>query len=160
MATATVKDVCGTALKLILVESAESPLEPDEYQDAMKSLNYMLLDWAGSGIDLGHTIATAISQDMTVPDGALRGIIANLAIDIQPQYNGQLLPGVAKMAKEGKETCENLGMSLGPMQHHPNLPIGSGNEANISYLDSPFYGDLEQTILTEAKQQIAVEDNT
>ena len=44
-----------TALKRVLVQASDAPLEPDEYQDALDSLNDLMAAYEADGIRLGYT---------------------------------------------------------------------------------------------------------
>jgi hypothetical protein len=156
---ATAAQVIKAALQRILVQASEAELEPDEYQDALFTLNNYMLDLDASGIKLGYTEVTSLGDEITVPVGALRGVIANLAIEAAPDYNGQITEGLARAANEGLNTMRKLGVSK-PLTSLPcTLPIGSGNEYD-NYNTSYFYPCSEDEILAETTGAIALESGT
>lgn len=127
MTTAT--QLIKRALQRILVQESEGALEPDEYQDALDSLNGLMAAWEADGIRLGYTEVTSLADTITVAPGAIRGIVANLAIEVAPDYDGTVTPELYKQADEGEKVCRKLGITIQPTQLPDNLPKGSGNDA-------------------------------
>lgn len=153
---ATAAQVIKAALQRILVQSSESDLEPDEYQDAIFALNNMMLSFDADGIQLGYTEISNLGDNVTVPTGALRGVIANLAIEVAPDYNGSISPGLQLAAVEGLKVMRKLGQLI-PTSYFPSsLPMGSGNGAEVS----SFYPDVEAQILAETTGSIGLESGT
>ena len=81
---ATVAQVAKASLQRILVQASEAPLEPDEYQDYIFALNNYMAQLDAQGVMLGYTVVDSLGDEVTVPTGALRGIIANMAIEVAP----------------------------------------------------------------------------
>lgn len=158
---ATAARVLKTALQRILVQGAEVDLQPDEYQDAIFAMNNLVLAWDAEGIQLGYTEVTDLGDDVTVPIGALRGLIANLAIEIAPDYNGTISAGLIKAADRGMNAIRQLGQSVPTSVYPSTLPIGSGNEGNETGGRYPhYYPDLEEQILAETTGAISLEVGT
>lgn len=156
---ATAAQVIKASLQRILVQASEADLEPDEYQDAIFALNNMMLDYDASGISLGFTEIGNLGETVTVPTGALRGIIANLAIEISPDYNGVISPGLITAATAGLATMRKIGVAI-PVTSLPcTLPVGSGNEYG-NYQLSHFYDCSEDEILAETTGSIGLESGT
>lgn len=155
---ATVAQVAAASLKRILVQGADAPLEADEYQDFIFALNNYMLDLDASGITLGYTAVSTLGDEVTVPTGALRGIIANMAIEVAPDYNGQISPGLVKAAKDGLQTMRLIGQTIPTTAFPSTLPRGSGNDCNLV---SRFYcGATEAEILAETTGAIGLETDT
>lgn len=159
---ATAAQVLKAALQRILVQASEAPLEPDEYEDAIFAMNNYMLALDAQGITLGYTVISNLGDPVTVPVGALRGLIANVAIEIAPDYDGIISPGLTKAASEGLESMRNLGVSIGASRNPSTLPIGSGNEdyGGNGLGQSHFYDDLESEILAETTGAIGLETGT
>ena len=156
---ATAAQLIKASLQRILVQASEAELEPDEYQDAIFALNNYMLDLDASGITLGYTEVNSLGDEITVPTGALRGIIANLAIEVAPDYNGQITPGLQKAAIEGLATMRKLGVAK-PITSFPDtLPTGSGNEWYENRV-SHYYSSSEDEILAETTGAIGLETST
>lgn len=158
---ATVAQVAKASLQRILVEASESELEPDEYADWIFALNNWMLALDADGVSLGFTEVSGLGDEITVPTGALRGIIANVAIEVAPDYNGQVTATLIKAAADGLKTMRRLGQRMGATQLPSTLPVGSGNEgAGRRYLNDHFYPDLEAQILAETTGAIGLELST
>jgi hypothetical protein len=156
---ATAAQVIKASLQRILAQASEADLEPDEYQDAIFALNNYMLDLDASGVTLGFTEINNLGEEVTVPPGALRGIIANLAIEVAPDYNGQITPGLTRAASDGLRTMRKLGVGT-PITSLPcTLPIGSGNDYGNLRI-SPFYQCSEAEILAETTGSISLESGT
>ena len=112
------------------------------------------------GIQLGYTVVTDLGDEVTIPTGALRGLIANMAIEVAPDYNGVISGGLQKAARDGFNTMRMLGQSMGKSRFPCTLPIGSGNEDNDFGMNGHFYPDQEAAILAETTGAIALEVNT
>ncbi len=157
---ATVAQVAKASLQRILVQASEAPLEPDEYQDFIFSMNNYMSELDASGVQLGYTTVSDLGDEVTIPTGALRGLIANMAVEVAPDYNGVISAGLAKAARDGFNTMRLIGQSMGKSRYPCTLPIGSGNENNDFGLSGHFFPDQESSILAETTGAIALETNT
>tara|TARA_R110002096_G_scaffold110585_3_gene241537 strand:+ start:146 stop:625 length:480 start_codon:yes stop_codon:yes gene_type:complete len=155
---ATAAQVIKAALQRIVVQASEADLEPDEYSDAIFAMNNLMLGYDADDIKLGYTLVTSIGDAVTIPVGALRGLIANLAIEIAPDYDGQISPALSRAAKEGYNTMQTLGVTIVETAFPATLPIGSGNTHTPSW-DDAFYNEQEASILGETTGAIALESN-
>jgi len=156
----TAGDVIKDALGEIVVLGAEAPLEPVDAQAGIRYLNRMMAAFDADGIDLGYTEATSLATLITVPAGAIAGMVAQLAVMLFAQFNqGEPIPAdLVARALSGKNTMRNLAVNIGVAEYPDILPIGSGNEDDAR--DANFYSDLESTILAETNGSISVEDST
>lgn len=116
------------SLKRILVEAAESGLEATEYEDFLASMNDFMADLEAKRIIVGYTPVDNLADEITVPAGAIRGMISNLAIEVAPDFGGYVSPALVKQAKEGMNTLRQIGLELPATSVDPNLPRGSGND--------------------------------
>lgn len=157
---ATVAQVAKASLQRILVQASEAPLEPEEYQDFIFSMNNYMSELDASGVQLGYTTVSDLGDEVTIPTGALRGLIANMAVEVAPDYNGVISAGLAKAARDGFNTMRLIGQSMGKSRYPCTLPIGSGNENNDFGLSGHFFPDQESSILAETTGAIALETNT
>jgi hypothetical protein len=155
---ATVAQVAKASLQRILVQKSEADLEPDEYQDYIFALNNWMLALEAEGVSLGFTEVSDLGDVLTVPAGALRGIIANMAIEVAPDYGGNVTAALQQAAMDGMRVMRLIGQSV-PTSNYPcTLPTGSGNY--YAYADSHFYSDAESDILAETTGSIALESAT
>jgi hypothetical protein len=158
---ATVAQVANAALKRILVQAADAPLEADEYQDFIFALNNYMLALDAEGITLGFTEVSDLGDEVTIPTGALRGVIANMAIEVAPDYNGTISPALVTAAAQGLQAMRIIGQTISPTSYPSTLPIGSGNEGANTFNTSRFYdGANEAEILAETTGSISLESNT
>jgi hypothetical protein len=155
----TAASVIKSALQELLVQAAEAPLEASEVQDAIKYMNRMMARLAATGINLGYTKVTGLADPITIPDGAIDGLVFNLAIGISTQYGGVVTQALSFNAREGLEAMEFLGVNISPTSYGDTMPIGSGNEGDYPRNDH-FYDDLDEAVLTEQSGFIAVESGT
>lgn len=144
---ATAGEVAQRALKKILVQSGDAPLQPDEYADFFEDMNHYMSALEATGIRLGYTNVDNVSDEMTVPPGAIRGIIANMAVEAASDYNVSVSPSLGRQAQEGLKAMRRLGQNLGRSFYPQNLPRGSGND-NVELNYTAFYGTADTALLT------------
>ncbi len=157
---ATVAQVAKAALGAILVQGSESPLEADEYQDFIFAMNNYMASLAAKGVNLGYTNVSNLGDTVTVPAGALTGLIANMAIQSVPYYGGVVTPELALTAREGMQAMRQLGQIITPTRFPSTLPIGSGNEDSTYGYSSHFYTGDEAGIAAETNGLIGLEVST
>lgn len=154
---ATVAQVAKASLQRILVQDSEAPLEASEYQDFIFSLNNYMASIDAEGIQLGYTTVTDLGDELTVPAGAIEGIIANMAIRVAPDYGKEIPQALVIAASHGLRVMRLIGQSLGQTEYPSTLPMGSGNYQQHG---QTYYSDLEDTILAETTGSISLETNT
>lgn len=157
--TVKTHEVVIDALEILIVQAEEAPIEQSEAAAAIRTLNDMMLMWEAMGIYLGYTVVNDMGDYITVPDGAVLGIKANLAIQLAPKYDVTPTALMIKNAADGYSAIIDISTELGTSQYPGNLPQGSGN-TYPGYVDNTFYPDLENTILTETGGSVALEDDT
>lgn len=123
----TAGDVIRGALLEILVQGADAPLSADEYADGIDILNDYMSSLEGDGIRLGYQRVCNVSDVVTVPDAALRGIKSNLAIELAPQFNGSVSQSLILKAQRGLKTIRRIVKTPSVTRYPGNLPVGSGN---------------------------------
>jgi hypothetical protein len=162
--TEKVADIIKSALQEINVQASEAPIEADEAQTAILYLNRMMFKFAAQGINLGYTKVSNLADDVTVADGAMDGIVKNLALSLQPQFTSEdtpINPLLVQQAKEGLDVMRQLSVfSIGPSFFPSTLPVGSGNEDDTGLGADRFYTEPQEQIETEQGGFISVETNT
>jgi hypothetical protein len=155
----TTNEVITDALEDLVVQADEAPIEASEAQAAIRFLNDRMTAWDALGITLGYTIVSNLSDEVTVPAGAIMGIKAQLAIDLAEKYNVDVKAGVVRRASEGLAAILNLSdIGSNSMAYPDTLPRGSGNQSDLH--TDPFYPDEQSTILAETGGSIALESET
>jgi hypothetical protein len=157
----TAASVIKSALQEILIQASESDLEADEYQDGLIYLNRMMTSYAADGINLGYTNVTNLGSPITVPDGAIMGMVKNLAVMLWSQFSEPgtpIDPVLLRAAEQEKLVMRTLGVAkIGPSSL-AGAPIGSGSECD--WQPTHFYPEDPNNISTEQGNFIATEDNT
>ncbi len=151
---ATAIYVAERALKLILVQAADAPLQADEYADFYSAMNDYMADLKGQGTDLGYTAVSAGSDLITIPDECIRGLIGNMAVEVAPDYEKEITPALNRMADNGLKTMRRIGRKRTQVAYPPTLPRGSGRDWN-TYNDFAFYGQQARARLTLTNNNLA-----
>ena len=150
----------GTLVKQILseinVREVESDLQADEAQDTIFALNSYMLALDATGIKLGFTEVSDLGDVVTVPAGAVMGIVANVAIMMAPTFGVSVPQELVVKAKIGLAAMRKLGVSVNPSSYPSGLPIGSGNEY-CGDEERFFYND-DEALETEQGGKILTED--
>ena len=157
---AKASQVTKAILQEILVHGAESELEAVEFQDTVFAMNNYMTAQAANGINLGYTVVSDLGDDITVPAGALQGIISNVAVMIAPQFGAQVDQALIAKAKVGLNAMRKLGITIQPMAYPSTLPVGSGNEGDGNFSNDHFFPGPDENLITETGQNIGLESNT
>lgn len=139
----TAGQVITRALKSILVEATDSTLEADEYADALSAMNSFMASLEADGVLLGYQPVCNIADVVSIPDGAIRGLVANLAIELAPQFGGRVSGALVQQAATSLNVMYKMGVQVGISLPPNTLPFGSGNYNTRSlmfYRASPFCG--------------------
>lgn len=156
----TANSIVRDALSEILVQPAEQPVQSVDFQTGVRYLNRMMASWDAQGLSLGYTVVNNAADAITVPDGAISGIVYNLALKLAPQYDIPINPELRANALDGLDAIRNLSVTTQPTSYPCTLPIGSGNEWDGSYVDFHHYPCPEEEMLTEREGSILLESNT
>lgn len=158
---ATVARIVKASLQRILVQADEAPIEASEAQDFIDSMNEYMFALDAEGVTLGYTEVSGLGDEVTIPTGALRGLIANMAIEVSPDYKGAVTGALELAARDGLKVMRILGQRIGRTRYPGTLPVGSGNEGDYGFgLSSHFFLDAEAEILAETTGSISMETDT
>jgi len=158
---ATVDQVANSSFNWILERDAVIPVTDAEIDDFVFSMNNYMLGLDAENVTLGYTVVTGRNDEVTVPAGALRGVVANMAVEIAPSYDAIVTPRLDKIAMDSLKQMRILGQTIGDTHYPSTLPIGSGNEYDSgNLLFSHFYGEDEDVILAESTGSIGLESET
>lgn len=139
----TASTVIRDALQEILVQASEQPIESNEANDAIRLLNRMMAAWEADGIDLSYTPIDSLADTITVVDGALDGIVLNLAVKLAPQYDRPVSQGLYLNAKNAMDAIRKIAVTVTPSIFPATLPLGSGNQSN-GYKYTDFYSGVAE----------------
>lgn len=139
----TAGDIIKDALQELTALGSEQPAPASDVNDAIRYLNRMVTAWDARGIKLGYTIVKNPSDIVTVPAGALSGIVANLAVELANSYDVPVGGDLADRANTGLNTIRQIGLKIGQQHFSGNLPIGSGNESSSDIVEHDrFFGGV------------------
>ena len=154
----TAQSIINDALQEILVQASEQPIESVDFQTAKRYLNRMMNTVPFVG--LGYTTVINPSDEVTIPDAALEGVIFNLAKRLLSTYDMPLTSELALSAKDGLNEIRRLTVKVLPTPHPCTLPIGSGNEQENTFNNQHFYNCPSDEVLTEQGGSILLESDT
>ena len=159
MATAEV--FVRSALLKVMKIGAEQPIQSQDAQDVLTELNDLMLEWEGTGIQLGFTVLTGLGDEVTIPAFANSAVKHHLAIRISPEYGRSVHPATALAAKDALDALLNAIVSVGPVVMGNTVPVGAGNECGDGgSFNNRFFPGPEGTVLTETGGAILTEEDT
>ena len=152
----TAESVINDALQEILVQASEQELQTVDFQTGRRYLNRMM---ATSPYNLlGFTVITNPSDNVTIVDEAIEGVIFNLAKRLLTSYDMSLTTELNMSANDGLKTIRRITTDIQPTQFSSTLPIGSGN--NIVNPVSDFFPPSAEELLTEGDGIMILESDT
>lgn len=141
----TAREVISSALKLIAVRPAESPLTDAEITDGLRSLNSMLNQWNIEGINIDFETVDDVDEQMYLDEGVIGPVQDNLAVYVAPEYSAQIPPWLISRADTGKKAVRSAKLELESLEFPDTLPVGSGNEYNNYVADGDSPGNVLST---------------
>ena len=150
--------------EISIAQESEASFEPEETQDAIRYLNRMMSSFAARGITLGYTQVSSLGDEITVPDGALEGMVKNLAVRLFNQYSvpGTPVPALLlQEARQGRDDMRAVAIdSIGPALFPGTMPIGSGNETSPGLFNDHFYSEDGAAVDLEQGGVVGIESDT
>ena len=161
LASTVIKDI----LQEVQVQASEQPIQSADSSTVIRYMNRFMASLAVRGASLGYTKITNPVDPVTIPDGALDGLIFGVARRLLNQYDIPLTSELQLSAKEGMDAIWKLGVVGVPTAHPSTMPIGSGNEGygngNGNGGITHFYPGVEEEIVgTEDNKNIGLESET
>lgn len=154
----TAASIISDALQEILVQASEQSLEAVDFQTARRYLNRMM---ATTPFNLlGFTEVTNPSDSITIPDGAIEGVVFNLAKRLLTTYDVALTTELLQSARDGLAEIRKIAIVVKPTSFPCTLPIGSGNEQENTFNNQHFYACPDDELLTEQGGSILLESDT
>ena len=111
---------------------------------------------AADGVTLGYTIVNSPNDPITIPYGAINGLIYNLALHLATTYDVAVGPELAVKAANGLRIMTRIATQIIPSSFPDTLPIGSGNEDD-SVQNYHFYSERDPSVNTESGGYIGLE---
>lgn len=156
----TGQSVVNDILQEILVQGSEQAIQAVDAQTAIRYMNRLMASLDAQGISLGYTEVTSLADPITIPAGAIEGLITNTATRLLSSYDIQPNQFLIVNAREGLKAMRALAVTVAPTQFPCTLPIGSGNEQENTFNNTHYYPCDEDSVLTERGGHILLEDNT
>ena len=153
----TAQSVITDILQEILVQASEQPIEAVDFQFVVRYMNRYMNQLAVT-VPLGYTQVVNPTDLITIPDGAINGLIFNVALKVLNSFDIDVGPTLFANAKDGLFAMRKLSRNEVATKHPSTLPIGSGNECGSDY--AKFYNGVESTTLTEQNGNILLENIT
>lgn len=144
----TAGEVAEASLKRILVQASDAPLEADQFADFIEAMNNFMAALSAKGTRLGYSPVSNVSDIVNVPDGALRGLIANMAVEVAPDYNATVSPQLQQHALDGMRIMRRIGRPKLQTRLPGTLPKGS--RAHSHTFGSDFYRPKVKALLSLA----------
>lgn len=142
----TALEVAERALKRILVQADDAPLDPSDYADFYDSMNAFMEALEAENVILGYTPVSNPADEVTIPAGAIRGLVANMALEVAPDYGKSTPPELQQQAMDGLRVMRRLGRVRIKQSYPTNLPLGAGQQ-DFTLDTDPFYGVSAYAVL-------------
>jgi len=152
----TAESVINDILQEVLIQASEQPIESVDFQFCLRYMNRYMTQLSVTN-PLGYTSVSLPTDAITIPDGAINGLIYNTALQILNSYDVQPSLTLIQNADESLKVIRKLSRNLQATQLPSTLPIGSGNECGI--LTGRFYPEDPQAITTEQNGVITTEQS-
>ena len=150
----TANSVITDILQEVLVQASEQPIESVDFQFVVRYMNRYMAQLAVT-TPLGYTVVSKASDPITIPDGAINGLVFNVALKILNSFDIDVGPTLFESAKDSLNAMRKISRNKASTKHPSTLPIGSGNECYRN--SSKFYAAEEDTLLTEQAGNILLE---
>lgn len=141
----TAVEVAQRALKRILVQADDAPLDASDYADFYDSMNAFMAALEGENCVLGYTPVFDAADVITIPDSCIRGLVANMALEVSPDYGVSPAGDLREQARRGLRVMRHLGRPRIKTSYPAFLPIGAGQWDTY---ENPLYGVSPRCLLT------------
>ena len=149
----TASEMIADALGDILEEQSEAPIQPDDFQKAVRIMNRMVNSW---GLALGYTNVSSASDILTVIPGAELAIQHNLAINLAPSFDAIPTRELKQTAKKAYDDMLSLVISIQPLGLPSTLAKGTGNNRG-NWSNNTFYPPQGAELVQEGDGSILLE---
>lgn len=156
-ASVVIKDI----LQELLVQASEQSVEAVDSNTAIRYMNRFMAEQDALGISLGYTKITNPDDNVTIADGALSGLIFNVALRLAASYDIPPASTLVESARIGMNAMRKLAVNIKPSRNPSTLPIGAGNEdCSGSFRNSRFFPGNPDAAATENGGVIELESDT
>lgn len=146
----TKRQLINKAFSRLGLASYTFDMEPDQWEDALTTLDSMVATWNRKGIRINYPLPTSpengsLDSETEIPDDAAEAIYTNLAVNISSDYGK--LPAATLLAR-AKSTYDTLlirATQPREMKYPTTLPAGAGNKPWVT--NSPFIINTEGDVV-------------
>ena len=135
----TVLQIVNGAAEKLGVKSAESALEPGDFQVILNELNDMLSIWADQGLTPAFKPVSNSDDVVDIEPSAVSATKNNLAIQIAPSFQRIVTRELALAADTTLQALEASVIFIGDVALPDTLPIGSGNDCSNIFSNDRFF---------------------
>ena len=136
----TAQTLINDILQECLVQATEQQIQAIDFQTALRYCNRYMAQLDAQGIRLGWTNLSNPADAVTIPDGAVAGVVFNVAMQLCSSYDIEPNPLLPVNARDSMVAMRQLGVNVSKQNFPSTLPIGSGNEQD-GFDNYHFYPD-------------------
>lgn len=134
-AETVIKDI----LLEVLAQSADQSVSGIDSNTCIRYMNRFMAEMAILGASLGYTNITSSSQDVTIEDAGMSGLIFNTALRLCNSYDIPISQSLAMSASDSKQIMLLASNKQRPTQMPSTMPLGSGNYDQMYGVTDHFY---------------------
>ena len=127
----------------------EAPIEADDMQFAIRTLNRMVISW---NFPIGWTVILNPADVITVTAIAEEALVKNLALKLAPAYDSIVTTELKGAARGSLASLRRFVIRMQPSRYPSRLPTGTGN-----YITSTFYAPQGAELIQEEGGSILLE---
>ena len=135
----TALQIVNGAAEHVNVRTAETDLEPFEFQQILVNMNDLLSEWADSGLTPAFTEVSNSTDTVGVDRNAVSAVKYALAIRIAPAFTKVVTQALAKNAADTLRKLEASVIHIGEVAYPDTLPAGSGNDCGSTFNNDRFF---------------------
>lgn len=143
----TAQEIVEDAAALILVDEANTSLEPNESAIMTRFLNDMCADLYDDDVDIGFKPVTSPSDFITSPSSVNYALKVMLAKRSSPIFGLPLDPDLRQEARKIEESLTRRYLRSVSQDYPDTLPMGSGNYDDTFLIDNFYQQQIPQAFL-------------
>lgn len=134
----TALQIINGATEEIGVKTAESALEPGDFQFTLDRMNDMLTEWADTGLTPAFVEVSNSTDTVAIERNAVGAVKYALAMRIAPAFQKPITQALVLLAGTTMAALETSAVYIGEVAYPDTLPTGSGNDCGGTFRDRFF----------------------
>lgn len=130
-------------IELGVIDPSETLAAADE-ASGIRYMNRVVSSEQSSGLSLGYTPISSVSDYVTIPDYAYAWLTKRLAVELSGQYGVAVTTELASLTSVLYSALRSKVVRIGQPTRPDTLPKGSGNDD--SYYSDQFYADAAKAL--------------